>query len=77
MIKTSNVVTLSIRPDKMEEIRDYAREKKMPYSKILVEAFDQLKAREKKEKMGPDASTSDGPVSNTSESVPNGETPHV
>jgi hypothetical protein len=37
----------------MEEIRNYAREKKMPYSKILVEAFDAKKAREETKKIGP------------------------
>ena len=68
------LMTLTVSPEKADEIRKYAKERQEPYSRILIRAFDQLKAREKNEKMGPDATTSDKPVSDTVSPVPIGET---
>ena len=68
------IMTLTVTPEKADEIRRYARERQEPYSHILQRAFDELKARDRKEKMGPCEESTEGPVSDTSSSVPRGET---
>lgn len=70
------IMTLTVTPEKADEIRRYARERQEPYSHILQRAFDELKARDRKEKMGPCARNTEGPLSDTKESVPNGEALH-
>lgn len=68
------LMTLTVSPEKADEIRKYAKERQEPYSRILQRAFDELKAREKNEKMGPCADNTEGPVSDTGSSIPKGET---